>query len=138
VIVASPKYLAKHKRPRSPDDLGRHSVVQFTALNPTPEWRFSVDGATERVPFSPRYSTNSADAAIGHAEKGGGLAMVLSYQAAESLRAGRLEIVLADFEPPPLPIQIVYPTTRLLSAKVRAFVELATKTCDWRFLADSS
>lgn len=59
--------------------------------------------------------------------------MVLSYQAAESLAAGRLEIVLEDLEPPPLPIQIVYPTTRLLSAKVRAFVEMCTTACTWDF-----
>ena len=43
-------------------------------------------------------------------------------------------VVLTEFEPPPLPIHIVYPTSRLLSAKVRAFVELVAKTCDWRFV----
>jgi DNA-binding transcriptional LysR family regulator len=84
--------------------------------------------------MTPRYVTNSADAAIGHAERGGGLTMALSYQVAESLRMGRLEVVLEAYEPPPLPIQIVYPSTRLLSAKVRAFVELAKKTCDWQFV----
>ena len=43
-------------------------------------------------------------------------------------RRGRLQIVLADYEVPPLPIAIVYPTSRLLSAKVRAFVDLAAET----------
>ena len=37
-------------------------------------------------------------------------------------------------EPPPLPIHVVQPATRLLSAKVRAFVELIAATCDWRFV----
>ena len=55
-------------------------------------------------------------------------------QVVEAVRAGRLEVVLRGFEPPPRPIQIVYPTTRLLSAKVRAFVELATTTRDWKFV----
>ena len=49
--------------------------------------------------------------------------MVLAYQVDAAVRARRLEVVLAAFEPPPRPIQIVYPTTRLLSAKVRAFVD---------------
>lgn len=133
VVVASPKYLARHKRPQTPADVVRHSVIQFTAIQPTPEWRFVAGGATERIAVSPRYVTNSADAAVGHAERGGGLAMVLSYQAAEALKEGRLEIVLEDFEPQPLPIQVVYPTTRLLSAKVRAFVALCAKTCKWDF-----
>ncbi len=133
VVVASPKYLARHARPRSPAEVARHRVIQFTALQPTPEWRFVVAGASERVALTPRYVTNSADVAVGHAERGGGLAMVLSYQVGEALGAGRLEIVLEPFEPAPLPVQLVYPTTRLLSAKVRAFVELCAKTCRWDF-----
>ena len=77
---------------------------------------------------------NSADAALGHAELGRGLTMVLAYQAMESVRAGRLKVVLSQLEPPPLPIHLVYPTTRLLSAKVRAFVDLTVTTCNWQFL----
>ena len=57
----------------------------------------------------------------------GGLTRVLAYQAAESLKAGRLKIVLAKFEQPALPIHIVYPTSRLLSAKVRTFIDLVTE-----------
>lgn len=133
IVVASPKYLARQARPRAPADVARYSVIQLTPLNATPEWRFAVGGAIVRAPFVPRFVTNSPDAAIGHAERGGGLAMVLSYQAAEALTAGRVEVVLEEFEPPPLPVQIVYPTTRLLSAKVRAFVELCTKAGKWDF-----
>ena len=48
--------------------------------------------------------------------------------------SGRLQVVLSELEPPPLPIHLVYPTTRLLSAKVRAFVDHAAATCDWRFV----
>ena len=77
--------------------------------------------------------TNSADAALWHAEHDGGLTFALSYQVAEAVKAGRLRIALEAFEPPPLPIHFVYPSSRLLSAKVRAFVELAAATCDWRF-----
>ncbi len=134
VVVGAPRYLARHKKPRAPEELAQHALIQFTALTPTPEWRFTHDGGEHRVGFAPVFATNSADAAIGHAELGGGLTMVLAYQVAESVRAKRLQIVLADSEPPPLPIQLVYPSTRLLSAKVRAFVELVTKTCEWRFV----
>jgi DNA-binding transcriptional LysR family regulator len=134
VVVASPAYLARHKKPRSPEDLARHTLLQCTGVHPTPEWRFTHDDHESRIAFEPRYITSSADAAIEHAERGGGLTMVLAYQIVEAVRAGRLKIVLASFEPPPLPIHIVYPTTRLLSAKARAFIDLVTATCDWQFV----
>jgi DNA-binding transcriptional LysR family regulator len=134
VVVASPAYLKRRKTPRTPDDLSNHDVIQFTAISPTPEWRFASDDAPRRRAFSPRYVTNSADAAIAHAELGGGLTLVLAYQVSAAVQAGRLRVVLRDFEPPPLPIHIVYPSTRLLSAKVRAFIELVTTTRDWHFI----
>lgn len=110
------------------------ALVQFTAIHPTPEWRFFAGDQVARFAFDPAYVTNSADAAIAHAESGGGLTMVLAYQVMDALRAGKLRVVLPDFEPPPLPIHIVYPTTRLLSAKVRAFIDLVVATRDWQFV----
>lgn len=133
VVVAAPSYLARGKRPRSPDDLARHDIILFTAVA-SERWHFMRDGREKIASVAPRYVTNSADAAIAQAERGGGLALVLAYQVAEAVRAGRLDIVLREFEPPPSPIQIVYPSTRLLSAKVRAFVELVTSTGGWQFL----
>lgn len=134
VVVASPAYLARCKTPRTPAALAGHSLIQFTALTPTPEWHFLKGGEQLRVGLTPKYVTNSADAAIGHAVLGGGLTMVLSYQVREAVHAGQLKVLLAEFEPPPLPIHVVYPTTRLLSAKVRAFVDLVTATRNWRFV----
>lgn len=133
VVVASPKYLARRKRLRTPSDVEAHQVIQFTALSRASEWTFAGEEAGRRVAFTPCFVTNSADAAIGYAEQVGGLTMQLAYQVAPAVRAGRLKVVLAGFEPPPLPIHVVYPTTRLLSAKVRAFVDLALETCDWQF-----
>ena len=97
------------------------------------DWRFEEGGREIRIAGTPRLATNSSDAAIQYAEQGGGLTRVMAYQAAESLKAGRLKIVLAKYEQPPLPIHVVYPTSRLLSAKVRAFIDLVTETADWHF-----
>lgn len=134
VVVGSPRYLASRKKPRSPKDLAAHATIQFTAITPAPEWRFVLDGEEARVSITPAFVTNSADAAIGHAELGGGLAMVLAYQVVDAVKAGRLEVVLEKFEPPPSPIQLVYPTARLLSANVRAFIDLAIATRKWNFV----
>ena len=133
IVVASSDYLKPRGEPKTPEAIAAHETIQFGATTASPEWRFVADGREVRMACAPRFSTNSADAAIQYAEQGGGLTRVLAYQAAEAIKAGRLKIVLAKFEPPALPIHIVYPTSRLLSAKVRAFIDLVVETSDWHF-----
>jgi DNA-binding transcriptional LysR family regulator len=133
IVVAAPAYLKRHGEPKTPQAIASHQAIQFGATAVTGEWRF-IDGSGEiRVGIAPRLATNSADAALQYAEQGGGLTRVLAYQAAEAIRRGRLKTVLEKFEQPPLPIHIVYPTSRLLSAKVRAFIDLAVDISDWNF-----
>jgi DNA-binding transcriptional LysR family regulator len=133
IVVASSGYLKKRSEPKTPEVIASHETIQFGAMAASPDWRFVEHGREVRVACTPRFTTNSADAAIRHAEQGGGLTRVLAYQAAEAIKAGRLTIVLAKFEQPPLPIHIVYPTSRLLSAKVRTFIDLTIELSDWHF-----
>jgi DNA-binding transcriptional LysR family regulator len=133
IVVASPGYLKLRGEPDTPAAIAAHDSIQFGAATFSPDWRFVEDGREVRVACAPRLVTNSADAAIQYAEQDGGLTRVLAYQAAEAIKAGRLRIVLARFEAPPLPIHVVYPTSRLLSAKVRAFIDLVTEISDWHF-----
>jgi DNA-binding transcriptional LysR family regulator len=133
IIVASPGYLELSGEPDTPEAIASHQTIQFGATAASPDWRFVEEGREVRVAATPRLTTNSADAAIQYAEQGGGLTRVLAYQAAAAVKAGRLKIVLAKFEPPPLPIHLVYPTSRLLSAKVRTFIDLVTERSDWHF-----
>ena len=130
IVVASPGYLKARGEPKTPEAIASHDTILFGS---TPEWRFVRDGREFRVTCTPRFTTNIADAAIQYAEADGGLTDVMAYQAADAIKAGRLKVVLAKFQRPPLPIQIVYPTSRLLSAKVRAFVDLVVETSDWHF-----
>jgi DNA-binding transcriptional LysR family regulator len=133
IMVASSGYLKSRGEPRKPQDLSVHDAIQSGTNSGLAEWRF-VDGENEvRLSYTPRLITNTADAAIQYAEAGGGLTRVLAYQAADAIKRGRLKIVLAKFEQPPLPIHIVYPTSRLLSAKVRTFIDLVVEISDWHF-----
>ena len=102
-------------------------------MTTSPDWSFFSDGREVHIAPTPRFATNSADAAIQYAAQGGGLTRVMFYQAASALKAGQLKIVLAKFEQPALPIHIVYPTSRLLSAKVRTFIDLVVDISDWHF-----
>jgi DNA-binding transcriptional LysR family regulator len=133
IVVASTGYLKARGEPKRPEEIAAHDTIQFGAMTASPDWRFVEDGRDVRISPVPRFSSNSADAAIQYAEQDGGLTRVLFYQAAASLKAGRLKIVLEKFEQPPLPIHIVYPTSRLLSAKVRTFIDLVTEISDWHF-----
>lgn len=130
IVVASPGYLKQHGEPKAPEALASRQTIRFGAAA---SWRFLRDGRDIEVTPAARFISNSADAVLQYAEQGGGLARVLAYQAADGLKRGRLKIVLAKFEPPALPIHVVYPTSRLLSAKVRAFIDLVAETTTWRF-----
>lgn len=128
VIVASPAYLAARGRPTTPGDVEAHDTISFGPVHASRDWLFAdpQDPSREqRVAITPRLATNSGDAAIDYAREGAGLVRALHYQVAPHIAAGELEIVLPDFERAPSPIHALYPSARLLPARVRAFVELA-------------
>jgi DNA-binding transcriptional LysR family regulator len=131
IVVASPAYLKARGEPKRPEEIAAHDTIHFGPG--LADWRFVENGRDIRVDIAPRLLTNSADAAVQYASAGGGLTRVLAYQAADAIKRGRLRIVLEKFERPALPINMVYPTSRLLSAKVRTFVDLAVATTDWKF-----
>jgi DNA-binding transcriptional LysR family regulator len=133
IVVASSGYLGDRGEPDTPAAIASHDTIQFGAVTASPDWRFVENGRDISVTCAPRLITNSADAALQYAEQGGGLTRVLAYQAAAAIKAGRLRVVLEKFEPPPLPIHLVYPTSRLLSAKVRTFIDLVIEISDWHF-----
>ena len=136
-LVASPAYLAAHDGPPArPEGLAGHRLIAFEATTAGGVWSFqSPEGRPFEVPIASHFSTNSGDAAIDHALAGGGITAALCYQVDIPVRTGALVEVLRDFAPPPAPIQAVFPTSRLLSAKVRAFLDLAEAAAkDWKFL----
>jgi DNA-binding transcriptional LysR family regulator len=126
VLCASPAYLARRSRPRHPSDLAAHDCISFSQVTPTEHWAFAGGANRPRhVKVQPRLTVNTADAAIGSVLEGHGVTCALSYQVEAEVRAGRLVELLKPFEPPPLPVHIVYPAASVASAKVRAFVDLA-------------
>jgi DNA-binding transcriptional LysR family regulator len=132
IVVASPGYLEKHGEPQLPEEIMSHQTIQFSAMSAS-GWRFMKDGHEARVAPTPRLITNSSDAAVQYAVRDGGLTRVLAYQAADDIKAGLLKIVLQGYEQRPSPIHVVYPTSRLLSAKVRTFIDLVVEVSDWNF-----
>jgi DNA-binding transcriptional LysR family regulator len=80
------------------------------------------------VRVEPRLVVTANQAAITAACLGLGFTRVLSYQVASKVAAGELEIILADYELPPLPIHVIYQGGRKAPARVRSFVDFAVQT----------
>jgi DNA-binding transcriptional LysR family regulator len=77
------------------------------------------------VQFTPRLMTNSTRSAVASAISGLGVTRLFSYQVAEQVQQGELEIVLAICEDPPMPVHLISPHGRLSVPKVRAFTDFA-------------
>jgi DNA-binding transcriptional LysR family regulator len=122
VICASPQYFAKRGRPKVPNELCDHDCITFVGL--ADAWSFARGKSQLRVAIRSRLGVNTAEAAIDAAVAGAGVTRVLSYQIAGALRTHALEIALADFEPPPWPLNLVY-GGGLLPLKLRAFLDFA-------------
>ena len=123
VLCAAPAYLAAQGVPLRPADLASHATITFATSLSAREWAFGA--GVERIAVSSRFSVNASEVAIDAAIAGHGITRALSYQVARPVAEGRLQIVLAAFEPPPIPVQVVHPEGRRASARVRAFVDFA-------------
>lgn len=134
VVVASPAYLAEHGVPRTPSELARHKGVGFSQHGAAgAPWVFypptdaGPSDSGEVAHPQVQMTTNAGEAAIAAALAGHGLVRALSYQVAAEVSAGRLQVVMADHEPPPIPVQLVYAEGRKAAAKVRSFVDFAVE-----------
>jgi DNA-binding transcriptional LysR family regulator len=123
VVCASPAYLAAHGRPQRPDELSQHRVIVSAASALVRRWEFSYEGKPVDIELKSRLTVSANQAAITAASMGWGVTRVLSYQVASRVASGELEILLEDFEQPPLPVHVCYQADRKVSAKVRTFVD---------------
>jgi len=126
VVCASPGYLAARGLPERPRDLGAHAIVELSAMAAFgPIWAFVENGRDVAMRLEAGFSVNNTDVAIAAAIDGVGVTRLLSYQVAEHVAAGRLQLILEAFEQPPVPVRIVLGSGRPASATVRRFVDLA-------------
>lgn len=124
VICAAPSYLKRHGIPQTPQDLKQHQVIVASSLSQNIEWRFVDQGEPLSVRIKPRLTVSSNDGAIEAASMGLGVTRLMSYQVAPLLAAGKLKVVLSEFESPRVPIHIIHREGRHASAKMRAFIDL--------------
>jgi DNA-binding transcriptional LysR family regulator len=86
-------------------------------------WQFRVEGVNVEMQPEPRLRLDDGEALVEAASAGLGLVQVPDYMAADAHGAGRVVEVLREFRAPPIPISVVYPSTRTLPPRVRVFID---------------
>ena len=96
-------------------------------FHPSQHWIFRDPKSKRelRVPVRSRLSVNTAEAAIDGAAAGLGVTRVLSYQVAQAVLDGRIQIVLAEYEPAPAPVSLIHGPQGLTPLKVRMLLDFA-------------
>ena len=127
VVCGSSAYFAAHGVPRRPGELSGLSAVTFDQLSSSEHWSFRDPKSKSelRVPVRSRLSVNAAEAAIDAAAAGVGVTRVLSYQVAQAVSDGRIQIVLAEHEPEPAPVSLIHAGQELTPLKVRMLLDFA-------------
>lgn len=122
---ASPGYLEKYGTPQHPRDLERHRCVNyFSAKNgKVYDWDFTRGDERYDVPMRGVIALNDSNAYVEAGLAGLGIIQMTDYLVYKHVETGRMVQILPDWHSDPLPIHVVYPQNRHLSAKVRVFVE---------------
>jgi len=122
-VVASPAFLKKNGTPKEPHDLERFDCVIFGAGADRSSWKLHRNGETLTVDVRARFTVNDFDFLDEAAREGLGVAMLPVFRCIENIRTKRLERVLPEWCSPEIPLHAVYPSTRHLSPKVKAFLD---------------
>ena len=124
VVCASPHYLHTHGTPRTPEDLRDHACLVYTNLAEPGKWSWKDEqGNRHAVELDPAMRASSGDFLANAAAHGLGIVIQPTFLAAEAIRRGALVPILEDCAWPTTPAYAVYPPTRHMSYRVRAFID---------------
>jgi DNA-binding transcriptional LysR family regulator len=127
VLCGSPDYLARQGVPTAPEHLSGHNCLIYKRQENRSLWRLRNDGRTHEIAVSGSLLANNADALHVAALGGLGLAILPVWLVGPDIQRGALKIVLANYQVSPgaldTSVYAVFPHSRHLSAKVRAFVD---------------
>ncbi len=125
VLVASPGYLARHGVPQVPADLAQHSCLRYKFVTGGKIEDWDLPGLPAQLP--PGLICNNMEAMLGAAVAGLGVAYMPDFLARDSLCRGELQRVLATHLVRNGQFSALWPSSRQLSPKVRAFVDFASE-----------
>ena len=128
VVVGAPSYFALRPPPRTPDDLARHSCVEYRRGPDVFTWPFERNRKSRHIAVAGRVMVNTPDLAIRAAVDGLGIAYTIEARAQPFLRSGQLVPVLEDWSPSFEGLFLYYPGHRQVPAALRAFIDMIRTT----------
>ena len=124
VVAASPAYLARRGTPRAAAELAQHDCLAYSNVSDPGLWHFrGPDGQPGQVRVPVRLAASSGEFLLRAAVAGAGLVMLPTFYVHDAFRAQQLVPLLTDYRWPELAAYAVYPPTRHLSTRARAFVD---------------
>lgn len=127
VLCAAPSYLARRGTPERPAELSEHDCVLLGTqrVERGETWRLTRGRATAEVTVHGRARFNEPSYAVAACRGGHGIAVLPHIAVADDLAQHHLVRVLPEWSAGTLHLQLVFPGSRLLDSKTRAFVDLA-------------
>jgi len=124
IAVASPGYLARRGTPTHPADLADHDCLVYSNVPESRVWGYTgARGRWQAVRGRRRLRVNNGDFLREAAISGAGVAIEPTFIVHRAIADGRLVPILTDVAWPEIGAYAVYPQTRHLSARVRAFID---------------
>lgn len=123
VFCASTEYLARHGIPQAPPDLLDHKLGLYSAYPTRDRWTFKGPRAMTSLQLPAVIRSNSVHLLRDFALSGGGITCLPTLVCGEDLLSGKLNIVLEEYEIPPLELLAIYPVTHRRAVKVKLFVD---------------
>jgi DNA-binding transcriptional LysR family regulator len=123
VVCGSADYFRRHGVPQVPEDLTKHACLGYSYGASANEWQFNGADGEHRISINGNVRANNGDLLRVAALGGAGIVLLPRFMVGADLRAGRLHVVLTEYDSRKLGIYAVYPSRRYLSAKVRAFID---------------
>ncbi|MFM2475712.1 LysR family transcriptional regulator [Celerinatantimonas sp. MCCC 1A17872] len=122
-VVASPEYLAKQGRPNHWQQLANHAQI-IDSNSRTPRlWRFCENGQDYDLPVKGRLRMSDPHACLQAVCAGLGVAQLPIFVASKALQEQQIEIILQEYEMPPLGLYVIYPPARHLAQKSRVLID---------------
>lgn len=123
-LVASPAYVEAHGAPQRPEDLREHAFLAYSNLaEPTRLVGRDASGQRFDIDVTAALFASSGDFIAEQARAGRGIALQPTFIVGAAIERGELVSVLDDHSWPETPAYAVYPPTRHLSYRVRAFID---------------
>lgn len=127
LIVASPAYLADNGTPQHPSDISDHKILHCTTMSSSTTWPFRNGNEIFWQKVSPRFASNNGDIVAAAAAADHGIAYLPGFLVDDYISTGALTCILTGYTRPDLPISIVYPSRKNISAALKAFLEYKTE-----------